>query len=184
MVENERLRECPLCGAIGLEERIDEHDCPTFLKRNERAEADSALVSSRSCVVADPKQVLDGYPLSIAETISCPGCRYVLSEGKNIVVLAYRPHWTEIWAIKTVRCRSCGSDSIRSMTHPGEYLITAGRITSRSDATTQTNALVFSAPTVHDHLTLGTVPSERSELHPTIRRCVGELSSTKETSTR
>jgi len=25
-----KLAECPVCGAIGLPERIDDHDCSTF----------------------------------------------------------------------------------------------------------------------------------------------------------
>ena len=31
------LRECPVCGAIGLAERIAEHDCRAFLARREEA---------------------------------------------------------------------------------------------------------------------------------------------------
>lgn len=26
------LEECPVCGAIGLPERLDEHDCEAFLE--------------------------------------------------------------------------------------------------------------------------------------------------------
>ena len=29
------LKECPVCGAIGLAERIVEHDCQAFLDLNE-----------------------------------------------------------------------------------------------------------------------------------------------------
>jgi hypothetical protein len=28
-----RLEECPVCGAIGLPERIEDHDCRAFLER-------------------------------------------------------------------------------------------------------------------------------------------------------
>ena len=31
------LRECPVCGAIGLAERIENHDCRAFLARREEA---------------------------------------------------------------------------------------------------------------------------------------------------
>ena len=27
---NEQLAECPVCGAVGLPERIDTHDCEAF----------------------------------------------------------------------------------------------------------------------------------------------------------
>jgi len=29
------LRECPVCGAVGLPERIDDHDCQAFLNRRQ-----------------------------------------------------------------------------------------------------------------------------------------------------
>ncbi|WP_331232222.1 hypothetical protein [Natronorarus salvus] len=32
------LRECPVCGAIGLAERIADHDCRAFLARHEEAQ--------------------------------------------------------------------------------------------------------------------------------------------------
>lgn len=30
------LEECPVCGAVGLPERIEEHDCEAFLERRGR----------------------------------------------------------------------------------------------------------------------------------------------------
>ncbi|MBP1953580.1 hypothetical protein J2752_000461 [Halarchaeum rubridurum] len=30
---DDQLAECPVCGAVGLPERIDEHDCESFLAR-------------------------------------------------------------------------------------------------------------------------------------------------------
>jgi len=32
------LKECPVCGAIGLAERIVEHDCEAFLELNEEVD--------------------------------------------------------------------------------------------------------------------------------------------------
>lgn len=29
------LEECPVCGALGLPERIKNHDCQTFLERQQ-----------------------------------------------------------------------------------------------------------------------------------------------------
>lgn len=28
---SDRLHECPVCGAVGLKERIEEHDCADFI---------------------------------------------------------------------------------------------------------------------------------------------------------
>lgn len=33
--EKAALRECPVCGAIGLAERIETHDCRAFRARRE-----------------------------------------------------------------------------------------------------------------------------------------------------
>ena len=163
MAEEDRLRECPVCGAIGLEERIDEHGCSAFLERNERSALSSGRVRDRRFVPARPEQVLDGYPLSIAETISCPGCRSGLTEGDDVVVLAYRPHWSDIWAIETIRCRSCGFDSIRSTDRPGEHLPLEGRITTNSDGAIQHHTLTFSVPSIHDGSASESTPTGPSE---------------------
>ena len=169
MAEDGRLRECPVCGAIGLEERIDEHDCQAFLEQNERKGSITRRVRDRQCVPARPEQVLDGYPLAIAETISCPGCRCELTEGHDVVVLAYRPHWSEIWAIETIRCRSCGFDSIRSTDRSGEYRLLEGRITTTSDGAIQRNALTFSVPSIHDSSAFESTPTEPSKSGSTTR---------------
>jgi ribosomal protein L32 len=35
------LRECPHCGATGLPERVDEHDCQQFLTSRSRREGET-----------------------------------------------------------------------------------------------------------------------------------------------
>lgn len=37
------LEECPVCGAVGLPERIDDHDCQSFLEREVRADGGSTV---------------------------------------------------------------------------------------------------------------------------------------------
>jgi hypothetical protein len=168
MAENSPLRECPVCGAIGLSERIDGHDCPTFLEWNERTSSNRDRGKSRNCVVAHPRQVLEGYPLSISEAIACTGCECSLTEGIEIAVLAYRPHWSETWAITTVRCVSCDFDSAQPVDRSGEYLLASGRIATRCDAPTQSYALVFSKPAICGHRTIASESSDRSGSSPTI----------------
>lgn len=36
-VVGHQLEECPVCGAMGLPERIDDHDCEAFLKERGRS---------------------------------------------------------------------------------------------------------------------------------------------------
>ena len=38
---DEELEECPVCGAVGLPERIEDHDCQTFLTADEEAGRDA-----------------------------------------------------------------------------------------------------------------------------------------------
>ena len=180
MAEDGRLRECPVCGAIGLEERIENHDCSAFLEWNERSALISGRVRDRRCVPASPEQVLDGYPLSIAETISCPGCRSVLTEGDEIVVLAYRPHWSDIWAIETIRCRSCGFDSIRSTDRSGEHFTLEGQITTNSDGAIQRHALTFSVPSIHDGSGFESSPTGSSVRRSTMQSCGRKSADTQE----
>ena len=135
---------------------------------------------ARPYVSASPEQVLDGYPLSIAVTISCPGCERTLTEGRRLVVLAYRPHWSDVWAIETVRCRSCGSDSIRPTDRAGSYLLLDGRLTTTCDETTQSTTLTFSTPSIHDRRFVESRPFEPSENDPTTERRGREGEDTEE----
>ena len=180
MAEDGRLAECPVCGAIGLAERIEDHDCPAFLDRIDRSTPDACRTVSRRCVSASPEQVLDGYPLSIADTISCPGCEEKLREGHPLVALAYRPHWSDIWAIETVRCRSCGTESIRPTGRSGSYRFLYGRITTTCDGSTQRTTLTFSVPTVHDRRFVDSHRSEPSENDPKVDRRGREIEDAEE----
>lgn len=33
---DDELQQCPNCGAVGLPERIDDHDCEDFIARQDR----------------------------------------------------------------------------------------------------------------------------------------------------
>ncbi len=180
MTEDTRLAECPVCGAVGLTERIKDHNCPAFLERTDRTTPYAHRIRARPCVSASPEQVLDGYPLSIAETISCPGCERKLTEGHRLVVLAYRPHWSYVWAIETIRCRTCGSDSIRPTDRSGPSLLLDGRITTTCDETTQSMTLTFSTPSIHDRRFVELRTSEPSEIDPTSERRGREREDTEE----
>ena len=55
MTEDSRLEVCPVCGAIGLAERIENHDCPAFLERADRCDTVRASISRTTLRFRQPR---------------------------------------------------------------------------------------------------------------------------------
>ncbi len=109
------LEECPVCGAIGLPERIEEHDCEVFLEGRirdaEQGDGRSKkewLSAQRNPILTAPaSQVLTGLSVSRMEAISCARCATPLREGASVIALVSWYSREARWKPLHLCCSSC-----------------------------------------------------------------------------
>ncbi len=108
------LEECSVCGAVGLPERIGEHDCEAFLKgrcqdeEREDSPKTKGLSARRNPMLkASASQVLTGLPVARAETVSCARCATPLREGASVIALVSWILREARWRPLHLCCSSC-----------------------------------------------------------------------------